>query len=290
MLHNRWVRKSMMLVLVLATLVCAVLPVAASSYSEKAEWKGNLLKEKPLDTMVQKKENIVSVTFLDTLEDAPKYTWHLGQFGAGDRVQGWVEWKNAQGYAYIAAEGGINGKDACEELFMECESLKEIHFNGAFHTEETESMDNMFYMCYDLEEVDLENLDTSNVTSMRQMFRNCSSLEELDLRKMDTSRVEDMWCMFSTCTSLEELDLRSFDTANVTNMGYMFSACSNLKRVDVSGFDTSEVTTMPGMFRWCYELEEYDFDGWDVSEVKDYSGFMNDGMKINGRDWEKFFR
>ena len=290
MLRNRWVRKSMMVILVLATLVGTVLPAGASVYASGSEWEDNVLIENPLDTMTKKKEEIVSVTFLDTLEDAPKKPWNLGERGARDSVQGWIEWKYGQGHVYIAAEGGINGRNACSELFMGCESLREVHFNGAFHTEEAESMVNMFYMCYDLEEVDLETLNTSRVTSMYQMFRECASLEEVDLSKLDTSEVETMYCMFSTCSSLEKLDLRSFHTENVTNMGYMFSACTSLESVDVSSFDTSEVVNMEGMFRWCNDLEEYDFSSWDVSNVKKHSGFMNSGMKINGKNWEKFFQ
>lgn len=252
-------------------------------------WEENLLAEDPLEIMTQHRDKIVSVVFLDTLKDAPEKPWNLGQIGVRDSVLGWIEWENDRGHVYIAAEGGINGRDACDGLFMECEALKEVRFNGVFHTDETKSMANMFYKCGALEEVDLENLNTSNATSMYQMFRECGSLESLDLSRMNTSKVETMYSMFSTCNSLKKLDLRSFDTSNVTNMGYMFSACTKLKKVDVSSFDTSEVYNMEGMFRWCNELEECDFSNWDVSSVEKYSGFMNSGMKINGQKWENFF-
>lgn len=290
MLGNRWIRKMMMTVLVLVTLVSAVIPVGAATLDEEPEWKDNVLVDHPLEVMTSKRSTIVTVTFLDTLENAPKWPWYLGTRGNRDSVLGWIEWKDGQGHAYIAAEGGINGKEACAELFMEYDALREVNFNGAFHTEEAESMVNMFYKCYDLEKVDLQNLNTSNVKSMYQMFRSCASLKSLDLSKMDTSRVETMYCMFSTCQELEELDLSSFNTANVTNMGYMFSACTALKRVNVSSFDTSGVAYMEGMFRWCNKLEEYDFSNWDVSNVTHFSGFLNAGMEINGRDWEHFFQ
>lgn len=307
--NNRWIRKSMVLVLALVMLISAAISAGATTVSEengtgltagiasedasRAEeplWKENVMRAKPLDIMTEHKELIVSVTFLDTLEDAPRRTWHLGRRGVRDSVRGWIEWEDGLGYAYIAAEGGVNGKDSCAELFMECKALGAVRFNGAFHTEETKSMVNMFYKCYALREVDLETLSTSNVTSMYQMFRNCSSLEKLDLSKMDTSKVETMYCMFSTCRTLKELDLRSFDTSNVTNMGYMFSACSKLEKVDVSSFDTAKVINMEGMFRWCGELEEYDFSNWNVSGVQKYAGFLNAGMKINDQKWEKFFQ
>jgi surface protein len=277
----------MMTVLALVMLVSVAIPAAAFT---EDDWKDNVLIENPLDLITSKKETIVTVTFLDTLENAPKWPWHLGANGNRKSVQGWIEWKYGQGHVYIAAEGGINGKNACVELFKDCGDLKEVNFNGAFHTEEAESMTDMFYKCYELETVDLQNLNTSNVKSMYQMFRECASLKTLDLSKMDTSKVESMYCMFSTCQKLEELDLSSFNTANVTNMGYMFSACTELKRVNVTSFDTSRVYYMEGMFRWCNKLEDYDFSGWDVSRVTHCNGFLNDGMKINGQKWENFFK
>lgn len=255
-----------------------------------SDWKENLLEENPLDIMTEHREKIVCVVFLDTLEDAPEKPWNLGQSEVSEQVQGWIQWEDGWGYAYIAAEGGINGRDACDGLFAECDSLHEVRFNGAFHTDETKSMANMFYKCYTLEEVDLETLNTSNVITMYQMFRECGSLERLDLSRLDTANVETMYGMFSTCPSLKTLDLRSFDTSKVTNMGYMFSACSKLEKVDVSSFDTSRVYNMEGMFRWCNELKEYDFSSWDVSGVEKYSGFMNSGMQIGGQKWENFFQ
>lgn len=47
---------------------------------------------------------------------------------------------------------------------------------------------------------------------------------------------------------------------------------------------------MEGMFLWCDALREPDLSGWDVSRVRTFSGFMDDGMTINGRPWKEFFR
>ena len=299
MLYKRWARKGMLLILALAMLMSTAILAGATTVTggvasedttqEEPAWKENVLARNPLNVMIKHRDEIASVTFLDTLEDAPRWTWHLGPRGAKDKVQGWIKWEEGLGHVYIAAEGGVNGKKVCAELFKECTTLTKVHFNGAFHTDDATSMVNMFYKCYNLKEVDLETLNTSNVTSMFQMFRNCASLETLDLSKMDTSKVETMYCMFSTCRKLKELDLSSFNTAKVTNMGYMFSACSALEKVDVSSFDTSKVSNMEGMFRWCGALEEYDFSGWNVSGVKKYAGFLNSGMQINGQQWETFF-
>ena len=47
---------------------------------------------------------------------------------------------------------------------------------------------------------------------------------------------------------------------------------------------------MEGMFLWCDALREPDLSGWDVSRASTFSGFMDDGMTINGRPWKEFFR
>ena len=90
-------------------------------------------------------------------------------------------------------------------------NVKGVATNGNYLLE----ADNMFngYNGLDLE---LDYLDTSNVTTMYQMFNN-SKLTTLDVSSFDTSNVTDMYRMFynSKATSL---DLSSFDTSNVTNI------------------------------------------------------------------------
>ena len=48
-----------------------------------------------------------------------------------------------------------------------------------------------------------------------KMFLNCASLEEIQFDNVDTSNVVDMSEMFAACTELKELDLSSFNTSNV---------------------------------------------------------------------------
>ena len=257
--------------------------------NQEDRWKSNLMTTNPMKALGIKKKLVRSVTFLDSTEAAPKKPWYMGK-GSSPRVLGWVEWVDAKAEVYFAADGGINGELCTEDMFAEYPQLEEIHFNGAFHTEEATSMKNMFYKCEKLNYVDVETLNTSNVTSMHQMFRGCFELEELDLSNFDTSNVTTMYCMFSTCYSLKELDLSSFDTSKVTNMSYMFSACRELEDVNVSSFNTAKVTNMEGTFRWCYALYDLDLSNWDVRRVTNYSGFMDDGSRICGKPWKQFFK
>ena len=136
-----------------------------------------------------------------------------------------------------------------------------------FDTSNVTSMRFMFFGCESLKTLDLSNFDTSNVTDMSIMFSDCKSLGTLDLSSFDTSKVTDMVNMFSGCRSLETLDLGSFDTSNVTDMSIMFSDCSSLETLDLSNFDTSNVTNMGFMFHGCSSLETLGLSNFDTSNT-----------------------
>lgn len=220
---------------------------------------------------IQRSE-IVTVTFLDTLKDAPDTSWDVSEV-QNDSVLAWVEetsdrtvfdWYAPHYYnLFIAGEGGINGKLACESLFEGYSTLEKISFSGNFHTEEAPSFYRMFLGCYSLTSVDFDGIDTSNVTNMSGMFSQCRRLIDLDLSSFDTSRVTDMGIMFLDCIRLTNLNLRGFKTSNVTSMWRMFEGCTNLSNLDLSGFDTSK--------------------------VHDYEKFMDEGKQVNGEPWENLF-
>ena len=60
-------------------------------------------------------------------------------------------------------------------------------------------MDNMFYYCSTLEELNLNNFNTNNVTSMYHMFSGCSSLKELNFDNLNINHEVSMNGMFFEC-------------------------------------------------------------------------------------------
>ena len=147
---------------------------------------------------------------------------------------------------------------------------------------------NLFANAWDLQRIDLSNIDTSNVTNMYGMFDGCYGLTELDLSGFDTSNVTDMGYMFSGCESLSSLDLSSFDTSNVTAMNNMFSYCNSLNEIKISGFDTSNVTTMYDMFGYCHSLTEIDVSGFDTSNCIDMSYMFSSCGELTSLDVSGF--
>lgn len=115
------------------------------------------------------------------------------------------------------------------------------------------SANGMFRGMSYLETLDLNNLDTSNVTDMKSMFSQSNYLKDIKLSNFDTSKVTDMKLMFEQCDLLETLDLSSFDTSQVTNMGWMFYSCDNLTNLYVN-FNTNIVKVLTNIFYYSYKL------------------------------------
>lgn len=240
---------------------------------------------------------IVSVTFLDSVENAGSDSWDISQNRDGS-VLAWTKpngtvsiWKNSEYVEetsydlFIAADGGINGK-YCSKLFSGFQNLKSVSFNGCFHTDYAESMEDMFYSCYALEELDVRELETGRVCNMQNMFR-CCDVRELDVSGFDTSNVTDMSGMFNTCSNLTVLDLSNFDTSKVTDMGDMFGLCSGLTDLDISSFDTSNVRDMSFMFTYI-DLTELDLTHFNTSKVTTMAYMFSGSDQLVSLDLRNF--
>ena len=260
-----------------------------------------------------RRKQIRSVTFLESLAEAPKNAWDVSKAGDG-KVLAWVIPNGKLYDLYIGAEGGISAGESCRELFCgyinlrqilnldflhtekvqdvdqmfcECRSLTSLDLTG-FDTSCAQSMSEVFFGCTSLRSLDLSGFDTSHVQNMSGMFFGCTSLRSLNFCGFDTSHVQDMAHMFSGCTSLRSLDLSGFDTGSVQSMGEMFSDCSNLTSLDLHVFDTSNLQYTYGMFSGCKALERLDLSSFDTSNVQYTLGMFDDCPA--GRDWQHLLK
>ena len=151
-----------------------------------------------------------------------------------------------------------------------------------------DTTDNMFYGCVHVNEIDLSNFNTSEITDMSNMFRSCFSLTYINLTNFDTSKIIDMKSMFEGCSSLEHLDLSYFDTSNVLNMSSMFLGCSKLYSVNLSNFDTSKVQNMSKMFYECYNLISLNISKFDTMKVTNMSYMFYSCSKLEYLDLSNF--
>lgn len=125
-------------------------------------------------------------------------------------------------------------------------------------------------------ELDVSNLDTSNVTNMNWMFFGCNNLTSLDVKNFNTFNVRNMGGMFQDCNSLTSLDVNNFNTFNVEEMDSMFCGCNNLIELNVSNFNTGKVRRMNGMFQDCSNLTELNLSNFNTFMVEDMSGMFFD--------------
>lgn len=213
------------------------------------------------------RDEIISIQFLGSTKGAPTSSWDVSQ-ARNNAVLAWTEPAADDFYTlFIAADGGVYAPKDCSYLFAEYANLCEIAFNNAFHTENAQTMEGMFYGCGMLCMADLVTLDTSKVTDMSRMFY-WTGFQTLDLSEFDVSSVTDMSEMFYGCRYLSSLNVQSWDTSKIVSMRRLFCDCRSLTSLDIRTWDTSRVTDMSNMFGYCWDLAELDVRNLDTSSVR----------------------
>lgn len=133
--------------------------------------------------------------------------------------------------------------------------------------------------------LEVNYLDTSELTSTYNLFYNCTNLTYVNLSKSNFSKVETIERMFTSCINLVTIDgLNDLDVSKVHNMGGLFSDCRKLVEANVSKWDISNVTNFGAMFRRCYELTSLDINNWDTRNAKLMSGIFTNCSKLTSLD------
>lgn len=132
------------------------------------------------------------------------------------------------------------------QAFRYCINLKEISLSMSNNVA---SLSNVFSYCSSLTKVVLSGVMKSS-GSLAGLFYGCSSLINVDLKNLDVSNVIMFSEVFTNCNSLEDLDLSNFvlyGGGNVTTMS-MFNGCTSLKKLDLRNIDFSKIGTKTSMF------------------------------------------
>ena len=166
----------------------------------------------------------------------------------------------------VSAASEVSFTGDCSQLFYGFTNCTSMDLNS-LNTANVTNMSQMFQDCTSLTSLNILSWNTANVTDMSLMFQSCLNLTSLNISSWNTGNVTNMSQMFQGCSKLTSLNILSWNTGNVTNMFLMFHGCSNLTSLDLSNWNTTNVTDMTSMFHGCSMLTSIDLSGWDVGRA-----------------------
>ena len=169
--------------------------------------------------------------------------------------------------------------ESFEKMFSGLTNIIEIDLSN-IDTSQVTNMNSMFFQCYNLAKITFGNINTSLVKSMSELFHQCKNLQSIDLSQFDTSSVTSLNSTFRNCEKLTSIDVSNFNTHNVENMLDLFSNCYKLTSADLSNFDTSKVTNMRGIFYRNYKLKYLDLQNFNTSSVNIFIGMFQDSTSL----------
>ncbi|MGX7011467.1 M57 family metalloprotease [Lactococcus cremoris] len=182
--------------------------------------------------------------------------------------------------------GNLSYSGSAYGMFSGDSNLEIIDLEG-FDTSEITNMANMF-AGIKADILDVSKFDTRNVRNMAGMFDGAINLTNLDISKFSTDKVTDMALMFANLTKLEQLNVSKFNTNNVASMAGMFEGVSNLTNLDISNFNTDKVTDMALMFAGMTKLEQLDVSNFNTNNTASMAGMFEGVSNLTNLDISNF--
>ena len=182
--------------------------------------------------------------------------------------------------------GNLSYSGSAYGMFSGDSNLEIIDLEG-FDTSEITNMANMF-AGIKADILDVSKFDTRNVRNMAGMFDGAINLTNLDISKFSTDKVTDMTLMFANLTKLEQLNVSKFNTNNVASMAGIFEGVSNLTNLDISNFNTDKVTDMALMFAGMTKLEQLDVSNFNTNNTASMAGMFEGVSNLTNLDISNF--
>ena len=167
------------------------------------------------------------------------------------------------------------------------ELLKDVEYIEAekLDTSNVKNMTSMFSGLFNLKKLDVSNWNTSNVTSMAEMFYRVAPSPKYE--KDTDSSDSDYQIHYPSIDSPLMLDLSKWDTSKVKDMSRMFSFFNGTK-LDLSKWNTSSLENTREMF-FCSKIYNLgDLSKWNTSKLKNMGGMFQESniVELNINDWD----
>ena len=182
--------------------------------------------------------------------------------------------------------GNLSYSGSAYGMFSGDSNLEIIDLEG-FDTSEITNMANMF-AGIKADILDVSKFDTRNVRNMAGMFDGAINLTNLDISKFSTDKVTDISLIFAFLTNLEQLYVYKFNTNNFVSMAGMFEGVSNLTNLDISNFNTDKVTDMALMFAGMTKLEQLDVSNFNTNNTVRMPGMFEGVSNLTNLDISNF--
>ena len=211
----------------------------------------------------------------------PRYTFDAttGElkllYGPFNKDNKWADYVVPEKVLSVTATSQVSFTGDCTRLFKDYKYCTSMDLNSV-NTSQMTNANSMFGDCWRLESLSISSWNTGNVTDMHYMFGCCDSIKSLDISGWNTGKVTDMSDLFDQCRNLTTLDVSRWNTGKVKLMYSMFYGCESLTSLNLSGWKTDSVKYMGSMFDDCYSLRSLNLTGWKTDSVIDmYYMFCN---------------
>ena len=155
---------------------------------------------------------------------------------------GYLLFKPHNGNKIMEDIGTITRKETSWRKYEE--QIKAIGFSEIIQA--PVDSEGLFSGLNNIEYIETEKLDVSNVFNMEGMFYNNSLKNESKIKKLNVS---------------------NWNVSNVVNMNRTFMGLNNLKSLDVDNWNTSKVKDMYAVFQGLHELNELKMSNFDTSSI-----------------------
>lgn len=123
---------------------------------------------------------------------------------------------------------------------------------------------------YALKEINLTNLDISNIKSLNNFFKNNLSLRRIiGLETLKVAHIVSADDMFNYCSSIEELNTTGWRFPKLKSLDNAFCCCRSLKRIiGINEWNPKSLKHMNYTFANIQNIEEIDLSNWKPLHLK----------------------